>query len=275
MNNTFNLLRITLLFKKQWLELRKIYLGSIITLAGVLFAIYSFNLITHNGGIGGDNNYDLLRLSTLSFRSVVLAFAGLVYLSFMAGNYFCRYHTAHTGIQELTLPVSLSEKIIVAFLGALVINVLGFIIVFLGIDALFVTVLKYLYKEVDFELLRSNYRDSFLEPMGFQYYITMVDEKTTMIFSFSALAIPSVFLLGSIYFSKISYIKTAITTVCSFLLLVSAPALIRSFLGKGKIRVIDYADTQSIDETIYIIALILAVSCFWVAIYYKLKEKEI
>lgn len=273
MNNTFSIRRTKLLFKKQWVELRKIYLGSIIMLAGILFVIYSFNLITRNGGV--DNDFNLLRLSTLSFRSVIFAFAGLIYLSFMAGNYFYRYHTAHTGIQELTLPVSLTEKITTAFLSALILNVLGFIVVFLGIDAMFVTALRYLYNEVDFELLRNNYRDSFAEPAGFQYYGTILDRKATMIFSLAALVIPSVFLLGSIYFSKVSYIKTAIVAVCFFLLLVSAPALIRSFLDKGKISVIDYTDMRSFHETTYIIALLLAIGCFWVAIYYKLKEKEI
>jgi|GEM_PF-1409530 len=271
MKNIFSLQRVSLLFQKQWIESKKIYLASLAVLTGLLFAIYSFKLVSYNAG----DDFGLLQFSTLPFRDTLLAFSALVYLSFISGNYFYRYHAPGTGIQELILPVSASEKLTVAFLGGVFMNVVGFTLIFFSMDALFVTVLKYLYKEVDFELLQSKYNYFYLQQGGFRYYWEKLDGKVITMFSVVSFLIPSIFLFGSIYFDKISYIKTAITTVVFFLLMVSIPSFLQRVLENGKISVVDYTEQRVFSEVIFITILVVSILCFWGATYHRLKEKEV
>lgn len=277
MNNLINR-RIWFLIQKQWQESLKAYLGGIGILLGILFIIYGVCLMTDRGAHIDQENFKVdkfafARFSSLSFRAPAFMFSALVYLSFVAGNYFARYNQANTSIQELTLPASAMEKMVVALLGGVLLSAVTFIGSFLLVDGLFVSALQYIYSDIDLMHIKSKYAD--WNNVGFPYFLQSMSGKELLIFVASGFFLPSVFLLGSIYFRRMSYLKTALATTMIFSFIISFPSAIEGLFYKNMVRITDYTTKGTDVPAIYFIIIIIALLCLWIATYFRLKEKEV
>lgn len=283
MNNTFKMTRLGFLLRKQGIEYRKIYFATTVILFGLIALIYAFSILTDSYSrmqIPHDN-YELLRFSSLTFREPVLIISGMFYLCFLSGHYFSNLDKASTAIQELTLPVSTTERLVCSFLLSTVLTTLTFVVVLLVVDTSAVSILRESYKGIDIESIQKQVRSTnyygYENRAGFKFILQALDVKLLTVFPLFALFISSVFTLGSIYFSRLSFMKTSFVVV----LFLGGVTLITTFLSKtirkGYFHVQDtnqdYAPVLSILFNAVIV--ILLVGSVWAAIYFRLKEKEV
>jgi hypothetical protein len=84
MNNTFNINRFGLLVKRQWLDFGKIYLISLIVIAGILTGFYIFNIPTalRNNRINDDGYFNM------GFRIPLFLIMGFIFISVVSSSYF-------------------------------------------------------------------------------------------------------------------------------------------------------------------------------------------
>jgi len=272
MNNTFNASRFCLLLKRQWLEYRKVYLSSVAILFGSLIMLYTFSILINNQFRFGQMEQGYLTyFSRLNFRNMILMMTLLIFLSFFAGQHFNRYSKTATAIQELTLPVSALEKIMVAVLTAVLLGIVTYVVVCLTVDALFVSILRKFYDNGLMRELRM-VKDG---NEGFRYIGQQMRYKECTVFAVMGFTLSSVFLLGSIYFKKLSYLKTAFAAVLLFMFITIIPGTITGLWYQDYVSVTDYAHQPTIPTAVFIVIILLMILSIWTAIYYRLKEKEV
>jgi len=272
MNNTFNTTRFCLLVKRQWLEYRKVYLSSVAILFGSLFLLYAYSILMDNQFKFGEMTQNqLIAFSRLNFRNMILTITSVVFLSFFAGQYFNRYGKAASAIQELTLPVSVLEKTIVALLAAVLLGIVTYAITYLAVDAIFVSGLRKFYDNTLLKELRMDKEDY----GGFRYVGQQMGYKEYTVFATLGFTLSSIFLLGSIYFKRLSYLKTAFVTVLLVMSIAIIPRTIAGLWYQDQVSVTDYAHQPTIPTTVFTVLTLLMILSIWAATYYRLKEKEV
>ncbi|MGV3762753.1 hypothetical protein [Parapedobacter sp.] len=282
MNNTFSTRRFGLLFRKQWIENRKIFLASSVILFGCISLFYLFNIVgdqffqrdSHH--VTGLNAYTYFRFSSLRFRESILGLSGLGYIALLSGHYYARLSKPATAIQELTLPVSATEKLLVGLVSGSLLTILTFAMVFLVTDTAFVTVLRTIYSDVTFEnktveLSQANYG---YEHAGFKYYYQVLDSKSRAILPVIGFLLSSIFTVGSIYFRRFPFIKTGVVLVGIVTSLIATSELLDKMLRKGQVKVNGFAP-NGFEEVTAVLFLITLIGAFWAAAYFRLKEKEV
>ncbi|GAA4786944.1 hypothetical protein GCM10023231_13830 [Olivibacter ginsenosidimutans] len=218
------------------------------------------------------DRYNFISYSQLSFRSLLFAFSGLLYVSFFAGNYFSSYGKSNTAIQGLTLPVSTTEKLVGSLLTTVLLITVTFVIIYIAVDALFVLALKSIYHQIIMEQLKL-YHET--DKSGFPYIFQFLGAKEFAVLAMASLLLSSTFLLGSIYFNKFSYVKTAFILVVFFLLLTTIPTFISNIWYKDFVLVTDYSQKGQPEEFYFTFFMILVITSLWIATYYRLREKEV
>ena len=259
MNNTFNIQRFGLLLKRQWLEFGKIYLISLLVALGVIIAFYAVALW------GNFFNERPFFDNVLNFREPLFLIFGFIFISIIASNYFAHMGQKPKAIIDLLIPASTFEKFLTGIFFTSVLTYISFILLFYITDLLFITKLKGIYSndytELQF-LFSKNRKDFFMPLYVVPFFVT------------------SVFLLGSIYFNKFHYIKTAISVMIFsgiiFLILFKTG----EFLFDGKI-LIQQEDRnmnhmpQHTAEWLGVLLLVVLTAIFWSITYVRLKEKEV
>lgn len=282
MNNTFSSRRFGLLLRKQWIENRKIFLASSAILFGCIFLFYLFNIISdpffqrESHHITGMDAYAYFRFSSLPFRESILALSGIGYITLLSGHYYTRLSKPATGIQELTLPVSTTEKLLGGLVCGSLLTIFTFATVFLVTDTAFVTALRIIYSDVTFEnkaveLSHVNYG---YDNAGFKYYYQVLHSKSRVILPIIGFLLSSVFTMGSIYFRRFPFIKTGVIVVVIMASLISTHELLDKMLRKGQVRISDFA-TNGLAEVTAALFLITFIGALWAATYFRLKEKEV
>ena len=280
MNNTFKISRLQLLLRKQWIENKKIYFATSAILFGLLALLYAFNILTHSfvtrQNLEGTNeyNYFLSSFSSLTFRDTILAISGMFYLCLLSGHYFSNLGKASTAIQELSLPVSKTEKLVCSFLLSVVLTILTFIISFLIVDIVAVSILKDVYKEINFDEIAFNQGFGFDRPYGFKFFLQTLDMKSITIMSLIGLLLSSVFILGSVYFPRFSFIKTSFLVVLFAGVIALSVTSLDRLIKEGKVSIGNVSNDNMIKVFVAVFILSIVVS-IWSAIYFRLKEKEV
>ena len=192
MNNTFNTRRFKLLFKKTLLERPMQLLG--FTGLSFLLVLILYVLLKTFSGIGTAQN--------LSFIWG-LAGGGCFLSSFV----FAYFSSPSAGSSYLTLPASHFEKWLCGILIAAVLYPLLFLLFFRMMDAGFVAAY---HNSLD--PASPFYKQQFDAVYGFAY-----DDNIAAKVYFLFLIFSSTMLLGSLYFNKTGFIKSAITccVICS------------------------------------------------------------
>jgi len=257
MNYTFNTNRFGKLFLKHTREHYKGYLLSLAVLVGVMILGGSFLIYMVNVPI--DKN-----AQTFLFM-VLMMLAGTVFTS----TIFTDLGDKKSAIPWLTLPASHFEKYLVAW----VYSFLVFLIIY--------TVIFYLSALYAINIKRfPNYQPRLLnvfEPQILQMYI---------VFAF----LHSISFFGAIYFERLHFIKTAVVFFISIALLILINKLILgALIGRaveatppfGELLVADKGQTIDIHivnkmQYSYMLYLLAALAIiFWVAAYYRIKEKQV
>ncbi|HEY5327845.1 MAG TPA: hypothetical protein VIJ27_12650 [Mucilaginibacter sp.] len=258
MNNTFNINRFTRLFIKHSAEHYKSYLMALTVLIGVMLLGGSFITYLIPG------RFMDTRAQSELFMSVLLL-AGTIFTSTL----FADMGDNKKAVASLILPASHFEKYLVAWLYSVVI----FIIVFTGSFYLIL-------------LLLANLKH-FPGPTP-QLFNVFDDQKGGPVFLLFAL-FQSIVFYGAICFKKLHFIKTAfaffiaiaISILCNKIILglllgrsvlPTMPFGMLKFMENNQEKAISLGRHQG-DYATCLIAILVVI--FWVAAYYRLKEKQV
>ncbi|MDP9078564.1 MAG: hypothetical protein M3O71_14120 [Bacteroidota bacterium] len=256
MNNVFNLKRFGRLFKKQFSEHYKTYLMALSVLLGVML-------------VGGSFLVYLIGEPIDLGMQVVL----FVVIFYLAGTIFTSTIFADTGnhtkaIAYFTLPASHFEKFLVGWLFSYVI----FTLVYTGS---FYLILLFLLNIKHW-------------PNQHITVLNIFSGQTQILFiAFSLLH--SISIWGAIFFKRLHFIKTAFCFFISVVMLTLVnTSFIESMVGR-EVRpatpfsnIMFYENNRNIavavsrhDDTLIFWILVSVTVVFWVAAYYRLKERQV
>jgi len=251
MNEIFSFKRFGLLLKEQIYKNLKLFLMGTIVVFAILCALNLIAILSSSNQI--------LDFDTRAGFYVALLFPTGILLS---GFWFSSLQKPSIEIGGLLLPASHFEKICIAF----VINVLLFIIMYILI-----------VQAVEFVLFQDTKFLKIIMKHGLRYG-SNINELYLWF-----LALQSIFLFGSLLFKKLAPIKTAFVLFLIYLLLLIIHIVVLKHVFKngnfnniGKL----FFSTYSIKiplfyEKIMEIVIYSSFPIFWIASYFKLKEKQV
>jgi len=294
MNQTFDTGRWWLLVGKHWSENRKKYTLSLIAITGLLLLWFIVVLITDGRGIETE-----VQLSTY-YTGLFLV--GCLYASML----FADLGSKTRGLNYLVVPASHLEKLLAGLFYCIVVFFVCYTAIFYVIDIIMVkTGNSLLYNHW---LKTHAAGDVFVPRKVLNVFISPREHRNQPGFVFYLLlfyfVLQSVFILGSVYFAKFSFIKTVICALLIGLVITFLIAkLIVPILPPGSYHnginsyeiytvkntasgdgVMIYSDAATdklvaLPEWINPVLLFLLkyafAPLFWLATYYRLKEKEI
>lgn len=276
MNQTFSFQRFSLLVGKNWAENNKRYLLSILAYISLLSVWFIFVILT-------DNSDPLAK----NLQEVTFFFSLFLVGPFFASQFFSDLGSKTKGTNYLMAPASILEKLLCGLLYAIVLFFIVFTLAFYLVD-LFVVFMANAFHpsynrvatqngiEIKAHLINVfNVRD-LPQNNNLSYYFLVI-----------FLTLQSVALLGSVYFSKYSYIKTVISlTVIIIMTYLMLFKLQTSLLPIGNFSITEYKIYDN--DQVKIISLPLWAQhaieylasygfafIFWVTTYFRLKEKEV
>lgn len=272
MNNTFNINRFGLLLKRQWLDFGKIYLISLVVVIGVIIGFYAYSAPLPSKA----NNFDYDSNLDMRFRYPLFLILGFLFISIVASSYFSLLGQKSRAILELMTPASTFEKFLTGVFYTAILSLLSYLILFYITDLAFV---KYINAHLAEFKINGDSKKAIqpVESIAAQIF----DDVNYRAFLRSFLAIPflvtSVFLLGSIYFNRFHYIKTAVSVmvfsgIATYLVVKAAGLLTEGMVnvGPGKHQ----SDKDMAFLLIFLITALLTL-IFWAIAYVRLKEKEV
>ncbi len=275
MNNTFNIQRFGLLLKRQWLEFGKIYLITLAVALGVIVTFYSFSLY---GFITGDGP---LYERSLNFREPLFLIFGFLFITVIASSYFAHLGQKPKATIDLMIPASTFEKFLTGIFFTALLSTLSFIIIFYLTDLAFITKLKSMAHMIGRETFDSETGENIKSEMSnLSYFFVQngFDHKFIPIYGLPFF-VTSIFLLGSIYFNKYHYIKTAIFTmifsgIWTWIMVKSGQTIF-----DGRIMINDsqreYHNFKGLIELGLFFLILLLTAIFWSITYTRLKEKQV
>jgi hypothetical protein len=272
MNNTFNINRFGLLLKRQWLDFGKIYLISLVVLLGILVGFYSYSIPSPLK----NNNFDYDGDLDMRFRYGLFLMLGFIFISVVASSHFALLGQKSRAILELMTPASVFEKFLAGVVYTAIISLFSYLLIFYLTDLAFV---KYLNGHLDaFKELSPN--NAVVKPVETITYQVFNDEGyrkyCSYFFAFPFL-ITSVFLLGSVYFNRFHYIKTALSVMVFTGLASYLVVKLSMWLMEGKVANHHNFRKEDRDWILLIILLLTSIITLiiWTITYIRLKEKEV
>ncbi|MBO9200918.1 MULTISPECIES: hypothetical protein [Niastella] len=276
MNAVFDLKRWFLYLGKHWNENKRRYLLSLAAIGGLLVLWCSFLMIVNPENPMG------LRIQIVTY------YAGLFLTGCLfASTIFNDLSEGPKGIHFLLTPASALEKLLTAIVFGVILFFISYTIVFYAFDVIMLKVAN----GVMSNWLEQHHR----APRPPQELLNVfIPDDSAKEFLFYILliffAVQSIFLLGSLYFVKFQYIKTLVSGLIVFLVLVFfVHKVLGSFMPDGSFfepfRVYKIWNTGQGDVMILLpewfssILLFLTkyalAPCLWVVAYFRLKEKEV
>jgi hypothetical protein len=277
MNAVFDLNRWLLYIGKHWNENKKRYLLSLGAVAGLLVLWYSFLMIA------GPKQPIAYGMQLVTYY-VGLFLTGCLYASLI----FSDLSEGPKAIHYLLVPASLFEKLLSAILYGVILYFVCYTLVYYAVDFIMVKVSNGIIStlaEHDHSVTnRSEDIANVFAPN---------DRGAGEAFIYIILgyfAIQSIFLLGSVYFAKFQYIKTLVSALIVFLVLVFfVHKVLGSFMPPGGFfkpftvyRVFDETKGElSVQLPKWFSSIVLFLMKYglapslWVVAYFRLKEKEV
>lgn len=273
MNQFFSFKRFSLLVAKHWADNKKRYLLSIIAFAGLLIAWFVFTMLIDDRILMGQG-----------IQFVTYFFSLFIVGTFYANQYFRELGSRSKGINFLLVPASAFEKILCSLLFTVILFFIVFTSVFYLVDVLMVGIAK------SFQTAAMPESEKGLINV-FGAARLPLDGNSALNILLVFFSVQSVFLLGSIYFEKYSFIKTIITGfVIFFIVFLSVYFLyemmpnggyVNHFLtsyrvnngGKGN----DYLVSVPVwlGQILYYFLMYGAAPFLWIVTYFRLKEKQV
>ncbi len=270
MNNTINIKRLGLLIRRQWLEFGKIYLISLVVLAGVLAGLYWLNRPVP-GSIRSNVTDGFLHLS---FRDPVFFVVAILFISITSSAYFSPMGQKSKAITELMIPSSTFEKFLSALFYSAGFSLVTYIAVFYLVDLSFCKYINNQFSELTKAYTLENDGHVFLlKDLRVKTIFSELSFKQYKAFSMLLFATSSVFLLGSVYFNRFQYIKTALFVVLFIALLTGIVYKTIGFLSSGTDG--GYGLNLDKEENGFALGILFLTLVLWFITYIRLKEKEV
>lgn len=274
MNNTFNINRFGLLLKRQWLEFGKIYIISLLVTLGIIVTFYGFLV----GSALFEVKEGLQFERMLEFREPLFAFLGFLFISIIASSYFAHMGQKPKAVIDLLIPASTFEKFLSSIFYTVILSITSFILLFYLADLAFISKLRSMYTDVEQVtpfVDRSGNTISSIDHIN--YIVSKNKAELIAVLYLVPVFVTSIFLLGSIYFNRFHYIKTAISVmifvgIWSYITIKSGELL---FENRVEIRSFHMKNPQAAAECWAFIIVALAILIFWAITYVRLKEKEV
>ncbi|OQP63484.1 hypothetical protein A3860_24390 [Niastella vici] len=276
MNSVFYLKRWSLYISKHWNENKKKYLLSLGAIGGLLILWYSF-LMMVNGDhpISGE-------IQVITYY-VGLFLTGCLYASLI----FSDLSDGPKGIQYLLLPASILEKLLTALLFGVILYFICYTVIYYVVDFPMVQLSNSILKTVAEQENKTPYP---AEKVANVFVSWKDGDNIFIYFLLAYFAAQSIFLLGSVYFVRFQYIKTLVSGLVVFLILVFfVHKVLGLFMPQGGFFQ-PFTAYRVFDETkgslsiklpewlssmlIFLIKYSLA-PYLWVVTYFRLKEKEV
>ena len=275
MNQTFSFQRFSLLVAKNWAENKKRYFLSLLAYISLVFVWYIFVMLT-------DDGHPMAK----GLQEVTFVFSLLLVGPFFASQFFSDLGSKTKATSYLMVPASTLEKLLCSLLYTIVLFFILFVLAFYIVDSIAVIIANTFHpsynsvttiNEVPIKARIINIFDSGNASNNLSYYFSIV-----------FLALQSAALLGSVFFEKFSYIKTVISL--TLILLISAflvfevmsSSFPRGAFNLVEYRIFDVDGRMKIVElphwsqrVVKYLALYGFTIVFWVATYFRLKEKEV
>ncbi|OQP55969.1 hypothetical protein A4H97_20495 [Niastella yeongjuensis] len=276
MNAVFDLKRWFLYLGKHWNENKRRYLLSLAAIGGLLVLWCSFLMIVNPENPMG------LRIQVVTY------YAGLFLTGCLfASTIFNDLSEAPKGIHFLLTPASALEKLLTTIVFGVILFFISYTLVFYVFDVIMLKVSN----GVMASWLEQHHKAA-RPPQDLLNVFVPDDSAKEFLFYIMLIffAVQSIFLLGSVYFVKFQYIKTLVSGLVVFLILVFfVHKVLGSFMPDGSFfepfTVYKVWNTAQGDVMILLpewfsnILLFLAkyalAPCLWVVAYFRLKEKEV
>lgn len=283
MNQTFSFQRWALLVGKHFAENKKRYLLSVLAFIGLLSVWFVFVISTdrHDPLAAG------LQYTTFYFCLFLIG-------PFYASQFFKDLGSRVKGINYLLMPASSFEKLLCSLFYVFVLFPLVFTAAFYLTDFIIVSIAKVSHPSYN------GIRPSFRNGIPVRAQVTNIfnidegrEQNIAFYFWLFFLAIQSAALLGSVYFPKYSYIKTAISLALLFIVcmligeyilqpIAPHPGGFHEGLNAYKVYKGGSSNEVAFIQLPGFVATVLkyllyysSPLVFWWATYYRLKEKEV
>ena len=261
MSPTFSFSRLGKLIAKQFYENSRLYLISTLALLGLLSLAFTFWITVAGPNYQEEETYFIFLFG--------LFLAGAIFAS-MSFNMLGR---KDKGIYWLGIPATHLEKLVCTILFSVVLFFIVYCLCFYLVKSIALTYLDSRVGAIYTEINGSN--DGF--GSVFKYFL------------YAYFAVQSLYLLGSVYFSRYSFIVTTVVGALVMFLFVYYITQIDRFMEpdswelftvkRADANVQDsyflYSVSPTVVDIIKYAVQFLWVPVFWVATWYRLKEKEI
>jgi hypothetical protein len=276
MNDVFDLKRWLLYTSKYWSEHKKRFLLSLCGIGGLMILWYSFVVF-----IAGDSPIGV-NIQSLTY------YAGLFITGCLfASTIFSGLGNSTKATHFLLIPASAFEKLLTALLFGIILFFIGYTLVYYAVD---ITMVKISNSVEETMALHHHIKASppadianvFVSPDG--------GDNFYIYFLLGYFAVQSLFLLGSVYFSKNGIIKTTVSVLVVFLFLMffvhklmhlfvpqgeffepfSVYRIFNAHKGEVAVLLPDWLNTP----LLFLVKYSVAPVC-WLVTYYRLKEKEV
>ncbi|ACU05547.1 MULTISPECIES: hypothetical protein [Pedobacter] len=274
MNNTFNIERFGLLLKRKWLEFGKIYLVTLSVAFGVILLGYLIAFWRVFMGLSPVSSRNLV------FREPLFMIFGFLFITAVASNYFAHLGQKSKTIIDLLIPASTFEKFVAGVFFTGVLTTISFTVLFCLTDLIFITKLRNISHSVE----TSSYTDA-------HGTVTVVKDNLAYFFAHNKINrflplyvfpffFTSIFLLGSVYFNKFHYIKTALSVmvfagIWTFIIVNTGEYLTRNRRHVGDSGSFFNNPGKDTIEWMLLLLLLVFTFIFWGIAYVRLKEKEV
>ena len=280
MNQVFDFTRFRLLVARHWMENRQRYLLSLGAIAGLLILWFVFFFMMNNG----------TTVIRQEFQFGTYMFSLFVAGSLFASSLFAPLSSKGRGINYLSIPASHLEKLLVALLYGFVIFFICFTLVFYVVD--------WLVLQITNPIVAGNWKEHYpndvFTPEPVANVFTVMDKSFdgTSVFVYILMiyfSVQSIFLAGSVFFKKFSFIKTVLAgLVIGFAYWLVMYIILISMLPEGGFRDELSGFWMRTDSGMAMVKvphwMITACKLFfvycippflWLAAWQRLKEKEI
>lgn len=278
MSQVFSFNRWLLLVGKHWSENRKRYLLSLIAVAGLLIIWFVFTILV-------ERPYPMDKSMQAGTYFTGLFLVGCLFGSML----FADMAGGPKAIHYLAVPASALEKLLTALLFGVVLFFISYTIIFYLVDIPMMKIANDLAADW-WKENRSGETYTFREVANVFWVEQARGWDPLVLLLTIYFPVQSAFILGSVYFARYSFIKTAISVLVIFLLLLLFVAqVLVALLPPGgyfesitSYRILGNQEDLRIvrlpgwiDNTVVILFKYAFTPVFWVATYFRIKEKEV
>jgi len=277
MNNTFDIKRFGYVIRKDLIENWKRYMLLFLTMLGLMALVITFQTLGHYSDYRNADNHLSLNRDLL----IYLSFMFFGFGAWFASTFSAPMNRKLKRLSYLISPASQLEKYLVRW----ILTTIGFILAFFATlwlaDILRVAISSVVYSEIDFHFIDITKLVSPNENANYREYL-VPKEVFTIVLSIYFL-LQSIFLLGSTFWEKASFIKTftAVAAIIAAFLLICRWAILLFYGGlEGYSNVFssfELNETYSVTQATIFAAIVISAFTitFWVLAFFRLKESEI